>query len=206
MKDSKTDIEAVIFDLGRVLVDIDTSRGIFRFFSQLLAGDDWLVMHKLMHHKVIREYNTGRLSSQGFYKRVRGEFSLDLDFDTFSRLWCDIFLPMPGMEGLVYDLKDKTALGLLSDTDPLHWNHLRSTYPHVAAIDKPTLSYEIGFGKPDKQCYLAAAANTGRPPEKCLFIDDLPANVEGAITAGMKSVQFQSADQIRRALEDYRIL
>ena len=42
-----------------------------------------------------------------------------------------------------------------------------------------------GVLKPDPRCYLDAAARLGLPPERVVFVDDIPWNVTGAEAVGM---------------------
>lgn len=199
-------IEAVIFDLGRVLVDVDITRGIFGLFDHSSAGDTEAAVSKLMRDPALTAFNIGKLSSEQFYQEMKKKFSLDWDYAEFARLWCDVFGPMAGMPEIVKELSGKVRLGLLSDTDPLHWEYIRQNYALVSLIKKPTLSYETGFQKPGKEAYLAAVKNTGVDAAKCLYVDDLTENVQGAIKAGLQAVQFTGADALRKEIIKREIL
>lgn len=63
------------------------------------------------------------------------------------------------------------------------------------------VSCETGVRKPHPDAYLGAARRLGRPPERCLFVDDRASNVEAARDVGMDAVVFESARQLRDALE-----
>ena len=76
----------------------------------------------------------------------------------------------------------RTALMSNTDTlDPeaLDWGGL---------FDAILLSGEVGVGKPDPRIYLLAADRLGLIPEQCVFVDDLRANVRGAVQIGMVGV------------------
>jgi beta-phosphoglucomutase family hydrolase len=47
---------------------------------------------------------------------------------------------------------------------------------------------DVHRGKPDPEVYLTAAARVGVAPERCIVVEDAVAGVEGARSAGMKSV------------------
>jgi putative hydrolase of the HAD superfamily len=53
---------------------------------------------------------------------------------------------------------------------------------------------EEGLRKPAPQIYLRCAEALGVPPERCLFIDDLPVNVAGAKAVGMEGFWFDVRD------------
>jgi putative hydrolase of the HAD superfamily len=61
-------------------------------------------------------------------------------------------------------------------------------------------SADIGVCKPDAGAFTTAAARLGVPPERCLMVDDLVANVEGARAAGLQAVQFTSAEALTATL------
>lgn len=44
---------------------------------------------------------------------------------------------------------------------------------------------DVKVGKPDPACYLVAAARLGRPPHRCLVVEDAPAGIEAARRAAM---------------------
>jgi sugar-phosphatase len=49
-------------------------------------------------------------------------------------------------------------------------------------------SDDVGRGKPDPEGYLSAAERLGVAPERCLVIEDTPAGLEAARTAGMQAL------------------
>jgi len=170
-------IEAVIFDLGRVIVDIDFSRSLFRLFRDFEQPSEDIIQ-QLMEDDLIKRYNTGQIRPQQFYEAVKQKFDLDIDFTEFKDLWCDIFAPMPGMEGLIRKLDGRVKLGLFSNTDPLHWQYICDTNPIMEIFVQPTLSFEIGMQKPAAESYRHAARNVDTPVGNCFYIDDLQENVE----------------------------
>jgi HAD superfamily hydrolase (TIGR01509 family) len=58
----------------------------------------------------------------------------------------------------------------------------------------------VGLRKPGLAIYKRALDVLGRPAERILFIDDRAENVAGALSAGMKGIQFVGEDQLRREL------
>ena len=55
-------------------------------------------------------------------------------------------------------------------------------------VDVVLLSGETGLRKPDPQAFAGAAARLGVAPGECVHVDDLPANVRGAVQAGLVGV------------------
>jgi putative hydrolase of the HAD superfamily len=67
--------------------------------------------------------------------------------------------------------------------------------PHVVN------SARIGAAKPEPAIYLAAAGQVGQAPSRCLFVDDIPANVHAAEALGMSGLIYREVAELRRALE-----
>ena len=201
-------IKAIIFDLGRVLVDVKFDHQTARFFgvSTNQTQDAAEILDKAFQNELFRKLNKGEISSAEFYEAFKKEFNLNLDFDTFVKIWCDVFAPIPGMEEIFRKVKARYPVGLLSDTDELHWNYCRQQYPFLKSIEKPTLSFEIGALKPEATCYLRAAQNVGFKPHECLFIDDREINVQGAQKVGMPAVLFTGPEQLLRDFKKLGVL
>ncbi|MBN1982355.1 MAG: HAD family phosphatase [Chitinivibrionales bacterium] len=206
MTTNTPDIQAIIFDLGRVLVAIDNTLLAEQLFKGLDAGDLQELGRKTMSDPAMVEFNSGRIGPEDFYRQMQRTYHWDLSFDEFCRLWCRIFYTMDGMEPLVTQLNRHVRLGLLSDTDPIHWRHIITTWPWLDIFKKPTLSFQVGVMKPNPAIYLQAAANVSTPPEQCLYIDDLQDNVDGARAVGMTALRFENVMQFRKKLGEMNLL
>lgn len=73
-------------------------------------------------------------------------------------------------------------------------------------FDAVISSADIRVAKPEAAAYQAAAAAIGVPVERCLFIDDLPANIEGARAAGMRAELFTGPDELRDLLRELELI
>lgn len=203
---SPSDIQAVIFDMGRVLVNIDNQLLVEKLFKGLNTNDPQELGRHTMSDPAMVEFNCGRIPDEEFHRRMCEQYGLEPNFETFKSLWCEIFYPMDGMEDLVRSVSKKTTVGLLSDTDPIHWNFIRNRWPWIGQIKNPTLSYEIGVMKPNAAIYLAAAQHVRTPPPQCLFIDDLQANVDGARAVGMQGLLFEGVKPLSQKLDSMGLL
>jgi putative hydrolase of the HAD superfamily len=204
--ETQPSIRAVIFDLGRVLVAIDDTLLVEHLFKGLDAADTQQLARRTMADPAMVEFNSGRMTPQAFYEKMRRTYRWKLTFNEFKSLWCRIFYPMDGMEALISQLRGKVTLGLLSDTDPLHWSHIVTAWPWISGFENPTLSYQVGVMKPDPEIYRTAAKNVHTPPENCLYIDDLADNIEGAHVVGMNAVRFETIAQLKHVLKNLRLL
>lgn len=104
----------------------------------------------------------------------------------------------PDMSGLVRRARThglKTAL--LSNS----WGN---TYPRDGwsqMFDQVVISGEVGMRKPDAEIYLFTSRLLGLHPEECVFVDDLPINVHGAVSVGMAGVLHSHYETTKAELE-----
>jgi putative hydrolase of the HAD superfamily len=61
-------------------------------------------------------------------------------------------------------------------------------------------SARVGVAKPDRRIYLIAAQRLGVPADRCLFVDDMAANVATARELGMLAVHYRSIADLRAVL------
>jgi len=67
-------------------------------------------------------------------------------------------------------------------------------------------SADIRAAKPDRAAFEVAASAVGVPVDRCLFVDDTEANVEGARAIGMQAERFTGIDGLRQALRAREVL
>jgi putative hydrolase of the HAD superfamily len=142
----------------------------------------------------------GKVSPQEFFQSVRAHLGLSITLEQFIPIWTDIFVEDQEVSEIIRSLKGKWRLGLLSNTDPLHFHYIVTTFPIVSVLEKWILSYEVGFKKPDPRIFQRAMGWASVEPEKILFIDDTKGHVEAAISLGMQGIHFRSDEQLREEL------
>lgn len=193
-------IKTIIFDLGNVIIPFDFRRG-YTEMGQLIGMPPEEVRRRIVETGIVAPYETGQLESKEFVERIGTALGHKIDYSTFSELWSSIFLPEPNFTGTFFSkLRQNYRLLILSNTNDIHWNMIRSTYPVVGHFDDYVLSYKVRAMKPSAEIYRAAIDKAGCQASDCFFTDDVPAYVEGAIDQGIDAVQFQSAEQIGHEL------
>jgi len=63
------------------------------------------------------------------------------------------------------------------------------------------ISGEVGLRKPAPEMYTRGAAAIGLDPSQCVFVDDLPFNLDPATDLGMATVHHRSAEETIAELE-----
>lgn len=193
-------IKTIIFDLGNVIVPFDFKRGYARI-AELCPYPAAEVPARIRATGLVQPFETGQITAEDFVRQVSAVLGLKGSYSEFCELWTSVFLPdtlVP--ESLLADLRERHRLLLLSNTNPIHYSMIRSTYPLLEHFHHCVLSYEIGSAKPDAKIYQEALGRAECRPEECFFVDDMLINVEAARRHGMDAVQFQSAEQLENEL------
>jgi HAD superfamily hydrolase (TIGR01509 family) len=80
--------------------------------------------------------------------------------------------------------------------DMAHWfgDDWPARFPAVARFDGVLEAAKLGVLKPAPEAFRVAAQALGEDPRRCLFVDDLAANLDGARAAGMAAELFDVTD------------
>lgn len=80
--------------------------------------------------------------------------------------------------------------------DMSHWfgDDWRHRFAELDAFDQVVEASRLGALKPAPESFARAAAAIGEEPARCLFVDDLPANLHGAAAIGMATLHFDVRD------------
>jgi putative hydrolase of the HAD superfamily len=81
------------------------------------------------------------------------------------------------------------------------WGEHYPEHLWAGAFDAVVISGRVGMRKPDPEIFRHTAELLGLAPEQCVMIDDLSANIAGAVKAGMVGVLHSSYSQTLEELE-----
>ena len=194
----------VIFDLGGVLVSVDFMRACTRL--EAAGGAPAAVIHDaIVNGEDKKSFDTGRLSPQQFAARFCAAIGLHLPYAEFVEIWCDIFAEQREVTGLLDQIAANSDLVLLSNTDPLHIEYVRSHYGFLQKFRRMVLSYELGHAKPARQIFERALGLVA-PRTQMIYFDDVPEFVSAARACGLPAEQFVDAARLRSDLERFRVL
>lgn len=117
--------------------------------------------------------------------------------------WKRPLTPMPGMAELIAELKENGyGIYLLSNAS-LRLREYFHRIPGSEYFDGLMVSAEQKLLKPQHEIYERLFAAFCLEPESCFFIDDAPANIEGAFQAGMPGTIFRGdVAALRRELRE----
>ena len=198
-------IEVIVFDLGGVIVNVNFNSALGMLFDNSGKLNAALPNYSSIPN-LMQEYETGKLSAPDFHERLVDHLGLDLSFDDFIASSNEAIEPGDdGIESIVRSLGEEYRLAILSNTNPVHFDHIKKKYAMIGLFEHIILSYEIGVMKPAVLAYEKLIAATSKSPLKHLFIDDRIENINAAKELGIDGIHYRSIENLRRELEKRNI-
>jgi 2-haloacid dehalogenase len=207
MQQTKTDLPAIIFDFGGVLIDWDP-RYLYR---KLFDGDDQAVERFLKEIRFF-EWNLQQDAGRSFKTAVaeacaRYPAHCELIQAYDERYEESISGPIWSSVEILRELREAGyPLYALSNWPEEKWRLVRPKYGFFTWFEDLVISGEVQLAKPDPAIFQLLLERIGRPAGECIFIDDAPHNIEIADKLGFQTILFESPGQLRTALEARRIL
>jgi len=193
-------IKTVIFDLGKVLIPFDFTRG-YRSLEKFGSVPAAEIPRRLASTDLVHRFESGMVEPKDFVAELSRVLDLHISYDQFCEIWSSIFLPDPLIpESLLAGIRQRFRLLLLSNTNAIHFEMLERTYPLLGQFHDKVLSYRVRAMKPSPAIYREAITRAGCRAEECFFTDDIADYVTAAKREGMDAVQFESRAQIEREL------
>jgi putative hydrolase of the HAD superfamily len=196
--------EAVISDFGGVL----TTPLIESFMAfQDQTGITTEVLGKAMAaateangENPLFEMERGEITEIAFLERLTDSLEPLLghrpEMHRFKEIYFEALDPNPAMIGLMRELKAEGYRMAMLTNNVREWEPLwRSMLPVDEIFETVVDSAFVGCRKPESRIYAIALDRLGVPAERCLFVDDVQVNCEGAQKAGMTAVHFQGNEQ-----------
>lgn len=190
-----------LLDLGNVVVRVDFSP--FLGWLGDKAGRDPSAIAPLLHSSLFYELEFGDLRPDAFVRRVSRLYGVDLDAAEFEERFCGIFPGLvDGIEPVLAELTARGPVYCLSNTNEMHLRYLRAHFPELAAFTRIFASHELRKRKPYPAIYQDIAIELGLPAEELVFFDDVAANVEGALRAGLEAHVFRDPAGIAAVMKE----
>lgn len=195
-------IHNIVFDMGGVLIDFDVQRYTARFVPN---PEDYELMRRELFRSVEWvKMDRGTITDEEVIAAVCARLPERLHQAVREILdnWHQDIPPLNGVYELVRELKEEAgySIYLLSNTCT-RFHTFRQNIPALRFFDGEFVSCDFHLVKPEPGIYLRFLEYFHLRPEECVFIDDDPRNIEGAIRCGMGGVIYHGdAAELRRKL------
>ncbi|KAG0282725.1 hypothetical protein BGZ96_000184 [Linnemannia gamsii] len=192
-------LKALIFDLGNVLLRLNQSATAEGF--KALGATNFPTLSQHHNSQIIVDFETGKISPEEFRTSIRTSIGLpeSVTNTQFDAAWNAMLLDFPkGRLELMRTLKKEYGykVYLLSNTNSIHIEYINQVclqgYKEETLdpfFDKVYYSHGIGARKPSKEAFEFILRDQELEAGECLFLDDMPENVEAAKVCGLQAAQ-----------------
>jgi len=173
-------IKAVVFDLGKVLLDFD-----YLTAAEALAKQAAIPANELLailnQSPLLHQFETGLMTAEEFETAVRALSGYHGTTLEFERGFGDIFTEIKEMTAVFHRIRAiPLTTCLFSNTNALAIKHIAAAFSFFQQFDHHFLSYELRSMKPDSGMYDALESRTGLRGETLVYLDDRLENIEAA--------------------------
>ena len=188
-----TQVQAVVFDIGNVLIEWQPERYYDRVIGParrqaFFAGFDF--------HGLMNRIDEGA----PFGPTVTAAAATHPEWAEELRIlrdnWCDLAQPaIPHSVRLLRALRENTVpVFVLSNFGAENFPLTQAQFPFLDLFDRFFISGRMGMRKPDPAIYRAVEEDCGLPPEALLFADDRQENIDTALARGWQGHLFTDPD------------
>ena len=199
-------IEAVVFDIGGVLLDWDPRHLYRKLF------DDETAMNRFLTEVCTLEWHAAHDRGVPMERSCAELAAANPQHAELIHAWgrrSEEMVAGP-ISGTVEILSDLKAAGIpcyaLTNMEAETYPRRVERFPFLGWFDGTVVSAFERTAKPDAEIFEVLLARFGLTPATTVMIDDSPANLEAARRLGMQTVQFHSPAQLRRWLEQALLL
>ena len=181
-------VRAVVFDLGKVLVDFDYGIAARKLAEQSSASVAE-IRTIIDQSPLLFRYECAQMTTAEFFAEVKRQIGLRGGFEEFAAAFADIFTEIPAMTHLHTEVRARgLPTFILSNTNEIAIAHVRRNFPFFAHFTGYIFSYKEAVLKPHQRIYEITEQRTGCRAGEILFLDDKPENVEAAAKRGWRTI------------------
>jgi len=206
-------INAIIFDLGGVIINLDIAATIAAF-NKLSAQPFEAIYTQLQQTPVFDLFDKGLITEQEFFNGLKEAMGAEPDDASMLEAWNAMLLdfPLHRLE-LLQQLKSKYRLFLLSNTNETHIRKFEAQllesrgYRNLEPFfEKVYYSCRMGMRKPDAEIFEHVLKENRLVAEETLFIDDTIHHVEGAQKTGIRAHLLPKDKDVSLLIKEWKLL
>src|SRR5271163_851292 len=196
-------IRAVILDYGEVLCHLPSTDTIERL-ADMFQMDPHTFLPTYLQTRA--PYDRGDLLPSEYWQNFAMQAGVKISADAIEQarqldleLWSDLNDAMILWVQQLHAAGFKTAI--LSNMPADMATHMRRNFAWLSHFDHHIFSGEVRSVKPEPAIYQHCIDALGVRPSEALFIDDREINLDQARAAGIRTIRFQSVEQLRDELQ-----
>jgi glucose-1-phosphatase len=198
---SPGDADALLFDLGRVVINIDFNK-VLACWAGHAGREPADLVARFKGDEIYFDHERGKVTDEEFFDNLRRLLGIAITDEQFLEGWNSIFAgEMDGIVPLLERASQHLPLYAFSNTNRAHIATFTREYAEVLKPFREIyLSSTIGLRKPDAEAFDHVVNAMGVPATRVVFFDDLAENIVGARARGLKAIHVTSTADIANAL------
>jgi glucose-1-phosphatase len=193
--------DALLFDLGRVVIDIDFNLA-FAKWAEYACCDQAVIAQRFSYDDAYKRHERGEIDADEYFTALRLALGVEIPDTQLLEGWNAIFIgEMPGISPLLADAARRFPLYAFSNSNREHelcWSRrFTGVLRHFHEI---YVSSTIGLRKPEAEAYNYVVKAIGTSAERIVFFDDVLENVDAARACGLQAFQVKSAADVADAV------
>lgn len=195
----------LIFDFGDVLVEWkfhNLYRNVFTTDAEIE-----LFLEKTGLREMNRRLDAGYPFAKGIAELTAAHPEYARELNYFDIRWIET---KGGLNDEVIDLmrelkRQGYPLYGLSNWSREKFDTVKDMLPFLPLLEDYIISGDVGVTKPHESIYKILLERIGKPAGECIFIDDSKENIEAAQKLGIRTIHYQSPEQLKRELNSLHI-
>lgn len=197
-------VDAVIFDLGGVILNLDYNLTIAAF--KKLGGKQFDALYsQAQQDKIFDAYEIGKITSDEFITYLKQFLPNTTTDQEIIDAWNLMLLNLPPNRiSFIESLKTKCRVFLFSNTNDLHYNCFKSMLESEFGnselleelFEEACFSHMVKKRKPNEASFKYILEKYNLSPERTVFIDDSAQHIEGAQKCGLQTYHLVNEDII----------
>ena len=191
-------IDAIIFDLGGVIINLDTNATVVAF-AQISGMSLEEISNAHEHADFFKAYEIGAISDAEFRTEIRKSLDINTSDQQIDMAWNAMLLEIPFSRITAFKkLRKNFKLFVMSNTNHIHIRKFNEIFESLNTgahfkdyFDKVYYSQEIGARKPNANAWTPILEEYNLEAQRALFIDDRLDNIEAAKKLGLQTFHNQ---------------
>lgn len=207
------EIKNIIFDLGGVIINLDTQLTIHEF-NKLSSIPFETVYSQAGQVELFNLFDKGQISDFDFFSELRKQIHYNGPEVDLLYAWNAMLLDVPEKRlDLLVTMKQNYNTFLLSNTCEPHITAFENELYIQHGVknfndyfDEVYYSCRLGMRKPDKEIFELVLNKNGLLPEETVFIDDSIQHVKSAGECGLKAYLLPKNMEVDDLLKELNLL
>ncbi|NOX87019.1 MAG: HAD family phosphatase [Chlorobi bacterium] len=203
------DIEAIIFDFGGVILDIDPKLTM-KEFEKLGARKLNKDQTREFVEKIVAKFERGIFTPEVFRTKIKEFLKFEADDNQIDDAWNALLYDIPAERiRVIEQVRNNYRIFLLSNSNEVHYDlyvrdlQLRFGYREFDELfEKSYFSFDTHLSKPNPEAFEFIINQEELTPSKTLFIDDRENNIKAASSLGLRTYLLKPPERIRDIFKD----